>query len=117
MTELSEKTKQQLWHLRQPVKLDESTELRPLYYPALRYFSVQLWKGGALAGLLGEVGQYTHPDDVLDDVDGFLVERGERPLGDDQLAHLGGGLIVAKGGPDLTMLAHALEHPETFRIL
>ena len=97
--------------LMQPLQLNDTTQLKAVFDPALRYFSVQLWKDGEPAGLLGMVGQFTHPDDVLDAVDEFLTEKGESPLTEQQMARFGGMLITAKGGPDAAMLQLAIEDP------
>ncbi|MEU6379618.1 hypothetical protein [Streptomyces sp. NPDC046909] len=100
-------------HLRKPLQLNETTELKAVFDPALRCFSAQLWKDGDPAGLLGLVGEFTHPDDVLDAVDEFLTERGESPLTESQMGQFGGMLIMAKGGPDAAMLQQAVDAPHT----
>ncbi|MFE9883345.1 hypothetical protein [Streptomyces sp. NPDC005784] len=100
--------------LKQPLQLNDTTELKAVFDPALRCFSAQLWKDGDPAGLLGLVGQFTHPDDVLDAVDDFLTEQGENPLTEQQLGRFGGMLIMAKGGPDAAMLQLAIDDPSSF---
>ncbi|WP_037620194.1 hypothetical protein [Streptomyces aureus] len=97
--------------LNQPLQLNDTTQLKAVFDPALRCFSAQLWKDGEPAGLLGLVGQFTHPDDVLDAVDEFLTEQGESPLTEQQMGLFGGMLIMAKGGPDAEMLRLAIEDP------
>ncbi|CAM5703405.1 hypothetical protein SALBM311S_00628 [Streptomyces alboniger] len=100
-------------HLTQPLQLNDTTQLKAVFDPALRYFSAQLWNGGEPAGLLGTVGQFTHPDDVLDAVDEFLTEHGESPLTESQMGQFAGMLIMAKGGPDAAMLQLAIENPSS----
>lgn len=97
--------------LKSPLQLNETTELRALFDAAIRGFSVQLWKDDSLAGTLGE---FAHPDDVLDAVDDFLAEHGESPLTEEQMGHLGGTLIMAKGGPDAALLQMAIDNPASF---
>jgi len=100
-----------------PIMLDENTELKPVFDPAFRCFSAQLWKNGEPAGLCGMVHEFTHPDDLMEAVDSFLVERGANPLTEEQMAHFGGALIMAKGGPDAMLLQMALEDPSKFILL
>ncbi|MFF0133286.1 hypothetical protein ACFYTG_47760 [Streptomyces mirabilis] len=99
--------------LKQPLQLNDTTQLKAVFDPALRCFSAQLWKDGDPAGLLGLVGEFTHPDDVLDAVDEFLTEYGESPLTEEQMGRFGGMLIMAKGGPDAAMLQMAIKEPHT----
>ncbi|MEU1259365.1 hypothetical protein ABZ445_39405 [Streptomyces chartreusis] len=99
--------------LRQPLQLNDTTQLKAVFDPALRCFSAQLWKDGEPAGLLGLVGEFTHPDDVLDAVDEFLTEKGESPLTEQQMGRFGGMLITAKGGSDAAMLQMAMKAPHT----
>ncbi|MET7783863.1 hypothetical protein ABZU94_32270 [Streptomyces mirabilis] len=103
--------------LKQPLQLNDTTQLKAVFDPALRCFSAQLWKDGDPAGLLGLVGEFTHPDDVLDAVDEFLTEHGESPLTEEQVGRFGGMLIMAKGGPDAAMLRMAVEEPHTVLVL
>ena len=103
--------------LKSPLRLDETTELKAVFDPVFRSFSAQLWKDGSPAGLLGMAGEFTHPDDVLDAVDDFLTEHDESELTEEQMARLGGMLIMAKGGPDAEMLRLAIEHPENVIVL
>ncbi|MFG2785719.1 hypothetical protein ACGFY7_48870 [Streptomyces prunicolor] len=97
----------------QPLQLNDTTQLKAIFDPVLRCFSAQLWRGGEPAGLLGLVGQFTHPDDVLDAVDEFLTEQGESPLTEQQTGRFAGMLIMAKGGPDAMMLQLAIEDPSS----
>ncbi|MGW4490493.1 hypothetical protein [Streptomyces sp. NPDC004376] len=99
--------------LEQPLQLNDTTQLKAVFDPVLQCFSAQLWKDGEPAGLLGLVDQFTHPDDVLDALDEFLIERGEIPLSEEQLGRFGGMLIMAKGGPDAAMLQMAIAAPHT----
>ncbi|MFC8670962.1 MULTISPECIES: hypothetical protein [Streptomyces] len=103
--------------LTQPLQLNDTTQLKAVFDPALRCFSAQLWKGGEPVGLLGLVDQFTHPDDVLDAVDEFLTEHDESPLTEQQMGRFGGMLIMAKGGPDAAMLQIAIKDPSSFRPL
>lgn len=97
--------------LHAPLQLDDTTQLKAVFDPVLRCFSAQLWRDGEPAGLLGMVGEFTHPDDILDAVDAFLTENGESPLTQQQEGRFGGMLIMAKGGPDAAMLQLAIEDP------
>lgn len=83
--------------LRQPLQLNDTTQLKAVFDPALRCFSAQLWKDGEPAGLLGLVGEFTHPDDVLEAVDEFLIEKGESPLTEKQMGCFGGMLLWRRG--------------------
>ncbi|MGW0572949.1 hypothetical protein [Streptomyces tauricus] len=96
--------------LMQPLQLNDTTQLKAVFDPANRCFSAQLWKDGAPTGMLG---QFTHPDDVLDAVDEFLTEHSESPLTESQMGQFGGMLIMAKGGPDASMLKLAIEDPSS----
>ena len=99
----------ELKDLKSPLRLNETTELKAVFDPVFRSFSVQLWRDGSPAGLLGLAGEFTHPDDVLDEVDDFLTEHDESELTEEQMARFGGMLIMAKGGPDAEMLRLAIE--------
>jgi len=103
--------------LKSPLRLNETTELKAVFDPVLRCFSAQLWKNGSPAGRLGMVGEFTHPDDVLDAVDGFLAEHGESALTESEMGRFGGTLIMAKGGPDAAMLQQAIDDPDSFLLL
>ncbi|MFE9437062.1 hypothetical protein [Streptomyces sp. NPDC006640] len=83
---------------------DEGAELRPVFDPRLRYFTVQLWKGGEPAGIHGRHGSFRYPDEPLMAVDTYLAEKGIRALTDEEKAWLYAGLVCAKGGPDWQML-------------
>lgn len=115
--DLSESTTKYIEQLQRPLALGGTTELKPVFDPVFHCFSVQLWRDGAPAGLLGMVDELTHPDDVLENIDAFLEKHDESPLNNTQMNHLGGALIMAKGGSDAYMLIFALEHPENFIVI
>ncbi|MFF5304842.1 hypothetical protein ACFY5F_36340 [Streptomyces sp. NPDC013161] len=50
-----------LGYLEKPLQLNDTTQLKAVFDPALRCFSAQLWKDDEPAGMLGMVGQFTHP--------------------------------------------------------
>ena len=66
--------------LNQPLQLNDTTQLKAVFDPALRCFRAQLWKAGDPAGLLGLAEVFTHPDDVLYAVDAFRTAPGSSPL-------------------------------------
>ncbi|MEV5205711.1 hypothetical protein [Streptomyces sp. NPDC053720] len=75
-------------------------ELRPVYDPRLRTFSVQLWKDGELAGIHGLAEEFRFADEPLEAIDGFLADRGARSLTQEKAVLLYAGLVHAKGGAD-----------------
>ncbi|MDX2692211.1 hypothetical protein [Streptomyces ipomoeae] len=88
-----------------PVKLDDvNAELRPVYDPALRTFSVQLWKAGEPAGIHGLTDNFRYADEPLEAIDAFLAERDVRAVTNEEAAFLYAGLVRAKGGPDWQIL-------------
>lgn len=88
-----------------PVQLDDANaELRPVYDPRLRTFSVQLWTGGEPSGIHGLCDNFRYADEPLEAIDAFLAERGVRALTGEEAAWLYAGLVHAKGGPDWQML-------------
>ncbi|QDN84436.1 hypothetical protein FNV61_00150 (plasmid) [Streptomyces sp. RLB3-6] len=80
-----------------------NAELRPVFDPALRTFSVQLWKDGEPSGIHGLIDNFRYADEPLEAVDAFLAERGVRALTGDEAVLLYAGLVRAKGGPDWQM--------------
>ncbi|WP_416974623.1 hypothetical protein [Streptomyces sp. 4F14] len=99
------------------LKLDEKTHIRPVFDPVLRSFTVQLWTDGEPAGTLGADSIFLHPDDILDEIDGFLETHGRSPLTENQGAEFCGMLIMAKGGPDAMLLQMVRKNPEGFLFL
>lgn len=88
-----------------PVQLEDAkAELRPVYDPALRTFSVQLWKGGEPGGIHGLTDNFRYADEPLEAIDAFLAERDVRALTGEEAAWLYAGLVHAKGGPDWQIL-------------
>lgn len=77
-------------------------ELRPVFDPALRVFSVQLWVDGEPRGIHGLTSDFRYADEPLEEIDAFLAERGVRALTGEEAVLLYAGLIHAKGGPDWT---------------
>lgn len=74
-------------------------ELRPVYDPRLRTFSVQLWVSGEPSGIHGLVEHFQYADEPLEAIDAFLAEHGVRALTGDEAVLLYAGLVHAKGGP------------------
>ncbi|CUW33432.1 MULTISPECIES: hypothetical protein [Streptomyces] len=79
---------------------DITVELRPVYDPALRIFSVQLWKDDSPSGIHGLTDQFRYADEPLEAIDAFLAENDVRALTGDEAVLLYAGLVRAKGGPD-----------------
>ena len=80
--------------------IDGSNQLRPVFDPRLRTFSVQLWRDGEPGGIHGLVEHFRYADQVVETIGGFLAESGVRELADQEAALLYAGLVQAKGGPD-----------------
>ncbi|MFV8133165.1 hypothetical protein [Streptomyces syringium] len=78
-------------------------ELRPVYDPALRLFSVQLWVSGEPCGIHGLTDNFEYAEEPLEAIDLFLAERGVRALTGEEAVLLYAGLLHAKGGPDWQM--------------
>jgi hypothetical protein len=75
-------------------------ELRPVFDPRLRTFSVQLWEDGCPSGIHGLGDNFRCADEPLEAIDAFLAEQGVRALTEKEAALLYAGLVRAKGGPD-----------------
>ena len=97
-----DKRRQELFaHLRRVQLQDENAELRPLFDPARRTYSVQLWKRGELSATHGTTDNFRYPDEPLKAIDAFLREHGiTRPITDDEAFRVRAGLTYAKGGRD-----------------
>ncbi|MGY5099500.1 hypothetical protein [Streptomyces sp. 900105245] len=92
-----------------PVRLDDATaELRPVYDPRLRTFSVQLWKDNEPHGIHGLTETFRYADEPLMTIDAFLAERGVRALTGEEAAWLYAALVHAKGGPDWELLVMSI---------
>lgn len=79
---------------------DVKVELRPVFDPALRTFSVQLWKDDSPSGIHGLTDNFRYADEPMEAIDAFLAERGVRALTGEEAVLLYAGLVHAKGGPD-----------------
>ncbi|WP_432159288.1 hypothetical protein [Streptomyces sp. bgisy153] len=79
-------------------------ELRPIFDPVLRTFSVQLWKGGEPSGIHGLTDAFRYPDEPLESIDAFLAEQDVRAVTGDEAVVVYAGLVYAKGGPDWVLL-------------
>jgi hypothetical protein len=87
-------------------------ELRPIFDPALRRFSVQLWRDGEPLGVHGLGDVFRHAEELLETIDGFLAEKGVRALTEQETAVIYVGLIKAKGGEDWAVLRRQISsHP------
>ncbi|MET8680968.1 hypothetical protein ABZW18_26155 [Streptomyces sp. NPDC004647] len=75
-------------------------ELRPIFDPVLRTFSVQLWKDSEPSGNHGLTDNFRYADEPLEAIDAFLAESGVRALTRAEAVLLYAGLVHAKGGPD-----------------
>lgn len=94
-----------------PVTLDDAhVELRPVYDPVLRTFSVQLWKDGEPAGIHGLIEAFPYPDEATEAIDAFLTAHDVRELTGEETVQLYGGLLAAKGGPDYQLFVMQLTH-------
>ena len=71
-----------------PVKMDEKTELRPVYDPRLYCFSIQLWTDGKPGGIHGLVEHFAHPDNCLETLNAFLESEGVRRVNDGEYSAL-----------------------------
>ncbi|MFF6888587.1 hypothetical protein ACFY9F_36030 [Streptomyces sp. NPDC012421] len=88
-----------------PLTIDGGTELRPIYDPRLRTFSVQLWKNGEPAGIHGLTTPYLYADEATVEIVPFLQKHGIRVLSGPEMVHLCGALLRAKNpaGPDFQL--------------
>ena len=87
-------------------------ELRPVFDPALRTFSVQLWKDDEPSGIHGLTDNFRYAEQPLEAIDAFLAERGVRALTSDEAVLLFAGLVHAKGGPDWQALVMGIAAAE-----
>ncbi|WP_158939351.1 hypothetical protein [Streptomyces sp. NRRL S-87] len=81
-----------------------NAELRPVFDPVLRTFSVQLWKDGEPSGIHGLTDTFQYADEPLEAIDAFLADNGVRALTEDETVLLYAGLVRSKGGSDWLML-------------
>ncbi|MGW9440606.1 hypothetical protein [Streptomyces sp. NPDC055607] len=93
-----------------PFKVD-GAELRPVFDPALRTFSVQLWTDEGPAGIHGLGTPYLYADEAVEEINGFLAERDVRPLDLPEMVRLYGALLRAKNpnGPDFQLFLIELQ--------
>ncbi|MFD8415444.1 hypothetical protein ACFV2Q_27400 [Streptomyces sp. NPDC059650] len=83
--------------------------LYPIFHPALRTFSVQLWVSGEPSGIHGLTDNFRYADEPLEAIDAFLAERDVRALTEDEAVLLCAGLVQAKGGADWLILRHHID--------
>jgi hypothetical protein len=95
-----------------PVKMDETTQLHPVFDPRLYCFSIQLWVDGEPGGIHGLVEQFPHPDDVMATLNEFLAQYDIRPIEEEEYSALCRSLIEAKGGPEWDMVRMVEQNPE-----
>ncbi|HEY8983362.1 MAG TPA: hypothetical protein VIU15_27760 [Streptomyces sp.] len=100
-----------------PLALNETTEIKAVFDPVGRNFQVQLWQDSQVAAQLGEGIRLSHPYEILEEIDAFLVEHDLEPLTEEQTGHLCVMLITAKGGPDLALLKASRTNPQGFLII
>ncbi|GGO98350.1 hypothetical protein [Wenjunlia tyrosinilytica] len=79
-------------------------ELRPVFDPRLRTFSIQLWENGEPGGIHGLTDNFRGADEPLEAIGAFLADNGVRAVTDEEAALLYAGLVQAKGGPDWEIL-------------
>ncbi|MFF3256481.1 hypothetical protein ACFYWP_37120 [Actinacidiphila glaucinigra] len=95
-----------------PVEID-GTELRPVFDPRMRTFSIQLWKDGQRAGNHGLADNFVTVDEPLEEIDAFLADAGIRAVTEDERFTLYGGLLRAKGGVDFHLFLLELAKSQT----
>ncbi|CAM5443583.1 hypothetical protein SALBM311S_11630 [Streptomyces alboniger] len=81
-----------------------NAELRPVFDPVLRTFSVQLWKGGEPSGIHGLTDAFRYPDEPLELIDAFLAEQGVRAVTGDEAVVVYAGPRLRQGWPDWALL-------------
>ncbi|QKZ23846.1 hypothetical protein [Streptomyces chartreusis] len=77
--------------------IDDAVKLVPVYDPALRTFSVQLWKSGAPAGIHGLIEDFTDANKAVESINAFLQTAQVRELTNQELSDLGQELVLIKG--------------------
>ncbi|MFJ8133365.1 hypothetical protein [Streptomyces hydrogenans] len=87
-----------------PLTID-AAELRPIFDPQLRTFSVQLWKNGEPTAIHGLTTPYRYADEAVEEIVPFLAEHSIRPLTTPEMYRLYGALLRAKNpdGPDFQL--------------
>jgi hypothetical protein len=73
-------------------------ELRPVFDPRLRTYSVQLWENGQPAGIHGLAEDFRFAGGPLESIDAFLSDHDVRPITAEESALLYAGLVRAEGG-------------------
>ncbi|MEV4438106.1 hypothetical protein AB0K09_03660 [Streptomyces sp. NPDC049577] len=88
-----------------PFTVDGTTELRPVFDPVLRTFSVQLWSDGEPAGIHGLVEPFFFADEAVEEINDYLLQHGVRALTFAESVRLYGALLAAKDpdGPDFQL--------------
>ncbi|MFF2779449.1 hypothetical protein ACFVU3_31700 [Streptomyces sp. NPDC058052] len=87
-----------------PLNID-GAELRPIFDPRLRTFSVQLWKSGEPTDIHGLTTPYQYADEAVEEIFPFLAKHSLRPLTTPEMYRLYGALLRAKNpeGPDFQL--------------
>ncbi|MEU7046796.1 hypothetical protein AB0A77_37945 [Streptomyces varsoviensis] len=95
-----DKRRNELFEELRRVELDgEDAELRPIFDPDSRTYSVQLWKAGELAATHGTTDNFRYSEEPLEAIDAFLSEQGiTRAITDDEAFRVRAGLKYARGG-------------------
>ncbi|MFJ5120857.1 hypothetical protein [Kitasatospora sp. NPDC088548] len=91
-----------------PFVVASTVHVVPAFDPAGRAFSVSVVITGQEASVLdGAPWSLDHPDDAVDQVDGFLLDAGLGGLTGRQMHLLKRELIILRGGRDAAAMAQA----------
>uniref|UniRef100_UPI003F492CEB hypothetical protein n=1 Tax=Streptomyces chartreusis TaxID=1969 RepID=UPI003F492CEB len=79
------------------ISIDNAARLVPVFDPALRTFSVQLWKSGVPASIHGLIEDFTDANTAGESINAFLQSAKVRELTSQELSELVKELALIKG--------------------